>query len=305
MSELVELAEPPPASVRKVALGRAGIDPRVFAWLALAIPCLLSDFLMVPAFSFLDGNPPPFLPPIALGFFGCTLAQGNLLAAWLVWSSKPFARRLTLHWGIAAGLYSLWRAGAALAINLPLEFDNIRLTVLFLVPLISLAAQFPLWIVRNFFGWRLVRPGEAVELADAPLRIRDLMLATILVALTFALVRLAPPSYEREFWAVMAVWSAVTVVISTITILPAAAVLMRTASFRFGIMMGGIYAGFFIALIWLFVGISYWQGIYKGPPYFVVVGISCLILSFASTVILAANVARSHGYRLAWGLRSS
>jgi hypothetical protein len=304
MNDLLELVDSQPALTKPMP-SHAETGPPTIAWLCLAIPCLLSDFLMVPALLLMDGKPPPpYMPPIALGIVGCTLAQGNLLAAWLVLSSKSFARRLTLHWGIAAGLYSVWRAGANLASFKPLDFlqfEDVRLTVLLLVPLISLAAQFPFWIVRCFFGWRLVRTGDAVEFADAPLRIRDLMLATILVALTLALVRIAPPSYEDEFWGAMAVWSTVTMVISTIAMLPAAAVLMRVTSFNYGLAVAGTYAGSFVALIWLVVGISRWQGLNSGPPYFVVIGASCLILSFAATVTLAANVARSHGYRLAWG----
>ena len=90
--------------------------------------------------------------------WAAVLAQGNLLAAWLAWSDGPFLRRLLTHWKIAAGLYLIWLVGFGLATarngKVP---PGIAAIVALGVPLVSLAAQFPLWVARQWFGWRLVR----------------------------------------------------------------------------------------------------------------------------------------------------
>ena len=52
---------------------------------------------------------------IVLPLVGCTLAQGSLLAAWLVWGDAPFSRRLLWHWIIAGCLCGVWLIGLAVA----------------------------------------------------------------------------------------------------------------------------------------------------------------------------------------------
>src|SRR4029079_9529568 len=106
--------------------------------------CAVCDFLMVPVFTSIGFKSPEYVFPFALGIIGCVIAQGNLLAAWLVWSSGPFLRRLAIHWSIALGLYLVWRAGVALCIIS--ELGRVAATVGLIVPLVSLGAQFPLWV---------------------------------------------------------------------------------------------------------------------------------------------------------------
>src|SRR5438128_1243400 len=63
--------------------------------------CLACDFLMVPVVASIDKRSAEYVFPFMLGIIGCIIAQGNLLAAWLVWSPGPFLRRLAIHWSIA------------------------------------------------------------------------------------------------------------------------------------------------------------------------------------------------------------
>src|SRR5207245_3317398 len=121
-----------------------------------------------------------------------TLAQGNLLAAWLAWSEGPFLKRLARHWVVIASLYCVWAIGVVLA-ALPKEVQMICLTIALAVPLVSVAAQFPLWIARQWFGWRITRAGSEDELVqERPLTIRGLMLATLVGAVAFTLGRVVP-----------------------------------------------------------------------------------------------------------------
>ena len=127
----------------------------IAGWLIFV--CLACDFLMVPVFSSLNGPPAELGIILALGILGCVLAQGTLLAAWLAWSDLPFLRRLATHWLIAGSLYLVWVVGTALALADDPGVLNIAATVGLGVPLVSIAAQLPLWIARQWFGWRLVQ----------------------------------------------------------------------------------------------------------------------------------------------------
>lgn len=266
---------------------------------ALVTVCLTADFSMAPVLSLLPGTRVvPLIPPLLLAIVGCVLAQGCLLAAWLAWSDQPFAARLTRHWIFAAILYLVWLAGLAVT------FPN-RLPVGFFVglavPLVSLAAQFPLWIARQGLGWRLVR-GERSDLsASKPLTIRGLMVATVVVAVTLALARVAPSPDGKPLglaWLAMAIAASV---ISTITMLPASTLLFWPAAFGRGTCWAALYASGWVASIWLVVLVVWLWGLSELPPWPIVAGLSVLIPSFAATVVLAAAAARSRGYRLVWG----
>src|SRR6478672_2434415 len=189
----------------------------------LILICLACDFLMVPVLTLAQG--PPTIPafPIWQGTLGCVLAQGCLLAAWLAWSDQPFWQRLVRHWAVAAILYLVWANGLALGqLN---QFAQASSFVGLSVPLVSVAAQTPLWFVRQAFGWRLIRGDGTSDTGPTPLSIRDLMMATVLVAVALALARLAPSPDAKE---IGMVWIAVFIVASTIsaiTMLPASALL--------------------------------------------------------------------------------
>jgi hypothetical protein len=237
--------------------------------------------------------------PVWLAIVGCVLAQGNLLAAWLTWSDQPFGRRLTRHWIIAATLYLIWVAG--LALGQRNQFAEATSIVGLSVPLVSIAAQLPLWIARQAFGWRLIRGNPRNGARPAPLLIRHLMWATILVALALALARVAPIPADDEragIWTVMALAAGVT---STIALLPPTPLLLRAQPFQRGILFAGLYAGFWIGLLWTVILVGRHYGLFAPPPLAAVVGASCLIFSFAGTVIFAAAIARARGYRLVWG----
>src|SRR6185295_16274509 len=168
----------------------------------LVVVCLACDFLMMPILVSIStlGGPGAAL---FLGVLGCVLAQGNLLAAWLAWSEGPFVTRLMRHWAIAALLYLIWAAGFALTgLN---QFRQFSMLVGLSVPVVSLAAQTPLWIARQSFGWRLI-PAARMASKDeggssrAPLTIRRLMIATLVVAASFGVARLATSPDKGPLW---------------------------------------------------------------------------------------------------------
>jgi hypothetical protein len=287
-------------------------QPRIhLAWLIL--PCLAADGLMMPVLTSLSGPPHEIIVPVALGIIGCVLAQGCLLAAWLAWGDGPFLRRLAAHWIVAASLYAVWLMGFGVANALFGSIPpQIAATVALGVPLVSLAAQFPLWVTRQLFGWRLVREqadeGQSSELPKTPpsqppkterLSIRDLMLATVVVAVTFALARLAPSPDAGEMWPVWGVGSTVACVISSISLLPAGVLLLRQRPLSRGLAWSSLYALSLISLIWVAVALLRWFAPGMLAPRAIYVGLSSLMFTFAATLTLAASIARDRGYRLA------
>jgi hypothetical protein len=264
----------------------------------LIVVCLACDFLMVPLMSLVPWRPMPIFP-LVQAIVGCVLAQGCLLAAWLAWSDQPFRQRLIRHWIVAAILYLVWAAG--LAFGQPSQFTKSSVIVGLLVPLVSIGAQLPLWIARQTFGWRLIRGDAKNDAGPAPLTIRDLMLATALIALALALARSAPSPDSNPIGALWIIPALVAAAISTITLLPASILLRPAHPLRSGIRLAYLYAAFWIGLPWLIVFVAWHRGLFPAPPLPVLLGLATLILSFASTVVLAAATARSHGYRLLSG----
>ncbi len=260
--------------------------------------CLTCDFLMVPALGLVPVWPIPGVP-LFLSIVGCVLAQGCLLAAWLAWSDQRFWQRFTCHWTVAAILYLVWMAG--LAVCHPNEFAQLSSFVGLSVPLVSIAAQTPLWIARQILGWRLIRGDPSKVAGPVPLSIRDLMVATLMVALVLALARLAPSPDDKEIGGIWIIMFVMPSAITTIALMPASALLLRTQQFQRGMLFAGLYAAFWLGLLWLVILVARNTGLFHVPPLAVVLGVSCLIISFAATVVFAAAAARACGYRLVWG----
>jgi hypothetical protein len=273
-------------------------SPRIrAAW--LVVPFLACDFLMTPVLSSLNGPAYAIRIAIGLGIVGCVFAQGNLLAAWLAWSDGPFLRRLATHWIVATGLYLVWLVGFGLVTLAGNRIPPvIAATVALGLPLVSLAVQFPLWVARQWFGWRLVRvTTDSPPSSEQRLSIRDLMLATVLVAVSLALARLAPSPDAGGMWPVWAFVFVVASVVSTIALLPAGALLMRPRLLSRALAQGGLYAGAWIALVWVVVAILRWYGV-RLPPWELFVGLTSLMTTFAATLMLTGTIAKGRGYRL-------
>lgn len=277
--------------------------------LAGAILCAVIDFSLAPIFDGLRNGPGPGIDAILLfGLVGCTLAQGNLLAAWLVWGEGPFLRRLWRHWLAALLLYCAWAMGIWLVVP-PEAVGLICLAVGFGVPLVSLGAQTPLWFARTWLGWRIVRDGEmSVTSREEPMTIRGLMGATVLVAVSLTLVRLLPSSQlrlapttqpqQQEFWVVWIVAFMVAALISSIGVLPAGPLLLGIRRFRLALMASSLYAAGLISLVWVFREVLILYS-WNSPPPAIAFGMATgLMVGYAVTLIVVGIIARAGDYRL-------
>lgn len=290
-------ANPTDDKIEPVGCGTARAEPRPINAAWLIVPSFACDFLMVPVMSSISGPLSGIGIVIGLGIVGCVLAQGSLLAAWLAWSEGPFLRRLATHWLIAAGLYLIWFLGLVLAAPAD-DSVIVAVAVALGVPLVSIAAQFPLWVARQWLGWRLVRePADPVPLPEPPLAIRDLMLATLIVAVSLALARMAPSPDAGGMWPVWAFTFVVASVVSAIAVLPAGKMLLRSQPFERGLAWSAAYFAAWLALVWIVVAILRSFSV-RLPPWQLFVGFSSLILTYAGTLMLTATIARSRGYRL-------
>src|SRR4030095_7570455 len=126
-----------------------------FGWL-LAIGCIFNFFVFPTLRAIERGNDAiVFIGGAALGLFP---AQAGVLTLWLVWGRGPFLRRLAVHWLAVLALYVAWALGFAMAFGADAparELPAIWGAVLCSLPLVSLAAQLPLWPLRTHLGWRV------------------------------------------------------------------------------------------------------------------------------------------------------
>lgn len=300
LPELVALSATDSVSERAFVIGPRPLRLwENLGWQFLTCLSLASCALMMPILAGFGGPPGIVRSVLGFGALGSILAQGCLLAAWLAWGDLPFGYRLQRHWIFASLLCVIWLVGFLLA-AWEGEALEVAFTAAMTVPLISLAAQFPLWCVRQIFGWRLVRASNGNLINDeGPWTIRDLFWATLIVAVAFGIARLSPAALQApNFWIAWCISGTVACVVCSITILPAGVLLLRLESFRHGVVYGWVYAASVVVTLWLIVAVVRFLGFGPLPPYFVFIGLSCLTLAFAGTVILAAMIARQQGYRL-------
>ena len=171
------------------------------------------------------------------------------------------------------------------------------------LPLISLAAQAPLWIVRHAFGWRLVR-ADASAAAVRPLSIRDLMLAMLIAGLALAAVP------RRRRWPFD--WGGVLDRLghrcrdrhrrkydrlAARRRLPTGNPKIHASA-----SLMALYAMVAVTAVWV-VFLFIIPG--PRPNAWELTGISIVVLSFATMLMLAALAARNWGYILIHGRRGA
>ncbi len=235
---------------------------------------------------------------------GVIVAQGGAMTIWLAWGAERFWVRLLFHWLLAAAGLAAWLLGVRAAEGLGDFVEALRIVGPAL-PLVSLAAQTPLWIVRQGLGWRLVRLGAESAASDAPddpLSIRDLLVATLLAGISLAAARGVDGgnSHGPNFWLGWGVAVAVSAGLSLVALLPAGGWLLGLRLFAWSSAVTALYAVLAVAAMWivfLFIvtrpGLGAWQ----------LTGLSIVVFVFTATLTLAALAARSLGYRLIYGRR--
>lgn len=275
----------------------------------MAAMCVV-NFFMLPFIRAVDGGGPGmlFLVAPALGLFP---AQLGALTLWLVWGPGPLVARLARHWLAALALFTAWAMGAGIALSdgptgvVPSALG----AVLCSLPLVSLAAQLPLWPLRTHAGWRVEQivessirhePGPP---ASQPLAIRDILIGTAATAIALAGIRVvaaitdarqAGGQMEPTYWLAWGIAVLLIAALSLTGFLPATWLLLRGAepAPRLGLWLA--YVG--VATLAIIVVIGAIAG--AGPDAEPLVGLVCVAGGFALALSVPLLLARSQGWRL-------
>ena len=290
-----------------------------FGWL-LAAACVF-NFFVFPCLRAVEGGSRGtlFIGASAVGLFP---AQVGALTLWLVWGPGSFLRRLAVHWLAALALFAAWALGIAVAIGgdgPARELPTIWGAVCCALPLVSLAAQLPLWPLRTHLGWRVERCideaspdprlGRSLALPcppDAtrqPLAIRDILTGTVVTAVALAGIRAvaaltdaqqAGGQLDSGYWLGWGLAVLVTAAVSLLGFLPALCLLLRGSepAPRVGLWLAYVA----VAALAIIVVVASIVG--GGPDVEPFVGLFCLLASFSLALVVPLLLARSHGWRL-------
>jgi hypothetical protein len=215
-------AAQPPEPEEVAALGTSstdeGLDPQTvtaLSWLAGLL--ILFAFGNLVCFSVIE-SATPTSPAIwvALALFGLLPAQACIVPAAMVFAPGHVLLRALVGWAVALLLCGAWIGGAVICawrISYPssissYDWETIAAGtwgVLHWLPAALLALQSPLWLLKLYCGWAVVRTsaGGSRDQPARPLAISDYLLAMGVVGLALALARwhLAGESVNAEdFW---------------------------------------------------------------------------------------------------------
>ena len=204
------------------------------AGLLILLLCAIVNGVAVPIAENMTG-PPEGLELIVLAV-GVGILGGQIggLSAVLVWGRVPFLVRCLLLWLVGMALFGCWWLGLLTTIPREDWFTDFRLdiarSIVASLPLISLAVQLPQWLARFYFGWRIEPPGNSEGVASPGLSIRDLLVGTVVAALTVTAVRFSQDADEMTtvVWAAWGIAVGIIAVISAVLMLP-----LLVLTFRF------------------------------------------------------------------------
>ena len=275
------------------------IGPTWLALIAVTIVFMTANFAVVPLTEVF--RPRDFGSVLIFYCLGISAAEGFVLAAWLAWGAGSFFKRLALHWLAVMALGAAWLLGAILTEGMrDGDIRDALEVVPFSLPLFSLAIQAPLWIARHYFGWRIV-DACSDEAPPRPLAIRDIMAGTVIVALSFALARLAEGmDRSSEGWLIWAVLAPSVAGICLVSVLPVAFWMLRARSLAIGLVCIPVQAVVAI-VVTIMVFLTFEPSVRLQELMY----LAALVVSFATALTAAALAARAAGFRLAIGGRGS
>jgi hypothetical protein len=264
----------------------------------VAVGCII-NFVAFPMLR--DGGGPDVWPFVAL-LAGFLIAQGGLAAHYLVWGTEPFPWRLFKHWIVTLGLFGSWAIGFALAFGNQAGADQITTTwavVLCSLPLVSLATQLPMWPLRIYGGWRIeLPPNDTSRISPSSLSIRDMILGTVLTAITLGALRLMPrwgEPLDGRFWILWALAALSIAGVSAVLLLPALVVCfrMKDAGTSFAVLCGIAFVAWILTITVL--GTTGPGGAMPGE---VLVSVGLVYVAFTASLTVPLLIFRSRGYRL-------
>jgi len=146
------------------------------------------NFLIVPLVTSFGSPPSP--PPLIGVMYGVFAGQLGGLSVWLVWSRGGLVKRLAIYCLLMYGLLLCFLVGVLVG-EPPSARDVARATA-FGLPLVSLSVQLPLWLLRSYLGWEIMKADDVgVPGSRRALSIGDILAGTTLAAIAISAVRFA------------------------------------------------------------------------------------------------------------------
>lgn len=240
-------------------------------------------------------------------YAGVIEAQFAFHAIWCVLAPLRLVTRLSMGLGIGLILLAAWALGLAIAQADHPPFNpgvwREILAILLTLPVIMLAAQLPLWCVRCFFHWRVFhRCDPARKSPHESLAIRDIFIATAVVAVVLSCARLATMvsgELQGEQPMIRILFLApVTAILSLLTTLPIVVVTLRAR--WLGSSLPILLAVDAAMVLGVLVLVSAMQGGMAGE---LAVIIGSTAAGFFGTLTGVMVIVRRLGYRVYWGRR--
>jgi len=231
-------------------------------------------------------------------------AQMALHSIWCVLAPLHWAKRFLV--GVTVLLVLCGTMAGGMAVNSVAGTDVVALATrlfwndLLCLPLLLIAVQTPLWVMRIGFGWRVACRGEVPSTAFRPLRIGNLLIATAVVAAALAAARcsgwVSTPSGDVSIVGLV-VAALIIVMVSAVIVLPA--VLAALYARRLPMALGLAFAVDAAILVVCMAVVR----VIRGAPLDTETFAVALLLAGGFFVSLTAPmlIARRQGYRLVRG----
>jgi hypothetical protein len=291
----------------QAATGSAGSSERDArtGWLlfaVLVIACLAANFAILPLthiFSQRDWG--------AVWVYisaGLIVAQAGALSIGVVFAPASWLYRMSAFWAAAVVLFAAWGAGCVAhewMRQTQFRMDREIYVAVSSMPLLALTIQAPLWGLKLFAGWSLVRPTETANKApERPLSISDYLVGMAVIAASLAIARLAPHNSTQEFWIGWSIVSASVATVSLIGIPPAMLFVFRWPGGLAGVLLmiaySTIVALLALQIFWVInASIRVRLG---GPNAWELFGLFLILLSFALGLSTALLALRCLGHQL-------
>ena len=275
--------------------------------LAFLVVCVLlfafGNLVIVPLTS--GAGPNDLMIALVFTWLGTVGAQGGLHAVWCVLAPVGFIKRLAVGVGTGLILFVSFVLGFVVSerAHLPADYWETVVTGLLCLPLMAVAIQSPLWLARVCGGWRILHRADLSRQSGArTFGIRDILVATAVVALALSAARLAVPdsvSSDDEFLLPLAIAVLAAAGISMLTTLPVVVATLRTRR------MWLVLPAALLLDVVIAIGFGVIMSAIEGypTPWEVSVGLVFLAGSLFACLAGVLLVVRGFGFRLSWGRR--
>jgi uncharacterized membrane protein YvlD (DUF360 family) len=248
----------------------------------------------------------PFTPLVLLviPYIGCTAAQFAAVAMWFAWSRGEILWRVSIIAGISGGLLVLLGCGIAVVDGLrgtyhgPFFLEMVWFSITSTSFLLT-AACLPLWILRLACGWGILPVvSEEQRGFTKQISIRDIMVATVIVAVLTALAR-PMFSYSGFLGLQLLITTLFAGMISLLTLIPFAYWMLHDAYRKTGL---GYCLGWAAMTPFVFFFLLAWVAPPGNESLLLVAGMFGVCYAYCASVLFMLHACRKAGFRLvtAW-----